>query len=83
MKPSPLLMKAGLVVGLGTLAWVSPSPAIVIRGCVFLVQECPADPEWYCQYYGCSVADAMCGWMSNYPITGQGGFYVFCEGGET
>jgi hypothetical protein len=83
MKPSPLLLKAVVVVGLGGFALASPSPAAGARGCSFPVSECPVDVEWVCNYYGCSVAGADCRWINldGHPEP-HGTYAVLCDGGE-
>lgn len=80
MKPSPLLLKAGLVVGLGAFAWASPAPAAAARGCIF-VMECPIDPEWVCYYHGCMSGNPHCGF---YELSENNWVSaVFCEPDET
>lgn len=82
MKPSPLLLKAGLVVGLGGFALAQPSPAAVVRGCIF-VMECPVDPEWVCNYYGCMSGNPHCGMVEAGGVPGNWTPAVFCEPDET
>ena len=78
MKPSPLVMKAALVVGLGGIALANPTPAAALRGCVFVVNECPLDPVWLCNYYECHISNPFCYWDSQVQA-----LKVSCEGGES
>lgn len=75
MKPLPLVMKAGMVVGLGGFALANPTPAAALRGCVFVVNECPVDLNWICYYHGCIPTEPICAYR-------DGALRVMCEGSE-
>lgn len=84
MKPSPLLLKAGLVVGLGALSLGSgkSASAMMMNNCRYLVpgiHVCPTDPEDVCQLYGCPISGASC-LVNGEPYET---YYIDCLGGET
>lgn len=65
MKPSPLLLKAGLVVGLGLWALVPPAatPASATTPCNHIstgLLYCPINPEDYCALYSCPPVEVTC-----------------------
>lgn len=81
MKPSPLLLKAGLVVGLGVWALVPPAvTAAELAGpCDRLstgLVYCPIEPELVCAQHSCPVSQVSC-WIDD------GEAIVSCYGWET
>lgn len=82
MKPSPLLLKAGLVVGLGAWAAATPqdSSATGASPCNRIstgLLYCPINPEDYCALYSCPPVEVFC---FTEPWEPEGEVLISCGG---